>query len=112
MALSGVVLFKAGHRRISTKNSQIWRTQLFFFFFLAATADRGQLISFLPLSGWRYMIRQATGHSFAYSFNAQSPLPAAGLALLMEKGQNDWVRVKDAEFSGSEVGWGRALTAK
>lgn len=34
MALSGVVLFKAGHRRISTKNSQIWRTQLFFFFFL------------------------------------------------------------------------------
>ena len=34
MALSGVVLFKAGHRRISTKNSQIWRIQLFFFFFL------------------------------------------------------------------------------
>ena len=55
MALSGVVLFKAGHRRISTKNSQIWRIQLFFFFFsLAATADRGQLVSFLPLGGWRY----------------------------------------------------------
>lgn len=57
-------------------------------------------------------IRQATGHPFAYSFSAQSPLPAAGLALLMEKGQNDWIRVKEAELSGSEVGWGRALTAK
>ena len=32
MALSGVALFKAGHRKISTKNSQIWRTELFFFF--------------------------------------------------------------------------------
>lgn len=33
MALSGVVLFTAGHRRISTRNSQIWRTEIFFFFF-------------------------------------------------------------------------------
>lgn len=34
MALSGVALFKAGHRKISTKNSQIWRPELLFFFFL------------------------------------------------------------------------------
>lgn len=54
---------------------------------------------------------QTSGH-LASSFSAQSPLPAAGFAPWMEKIRNDWVPVKQAQLSGSEVGWGRALTAK
>lgn len=69
-------------------------------------------MSFLPPDGWQLIPHQVLGHLFAFLFSAQSPLPAVGLAPLMEKTWNDWMPVKQAQLSGSEVGPRKALTAK
>lgn len=69
-------------------------------------------MSFLPSDGWQLIPHQVLGHLFAFLFSAQSPLPAVGLAPLMEKTWNDWMPVKQAQLSGSEVGPRKALTAK
>lgn len=80
-------------------------------FLFAATAE-DTFQAFCLQVGGDWIPHQATGHPVASSFSAQSSLPAAGLAFLMEKIRNDWTPVKQTQLSGSEVGCGRALTAK
>lgn len=89
----------------------------FFFFFFAALADTEQLLSFLPTGGWQFDSHQAPGpplhlHSEHRALCLQLGGKVGGLAFLTEKIRNDWMPVKQAQLSGSEVGWGRALTAK
>lgn len=91
-----------------SKNLENW-TLFFFALLLQRTQDNSWV--FCLQVGGSLIPHQVPGHLFAFSFSAQSPLPAVGLAPLMEKIWNDWMPVKQAQLSGSEVGPGRARTA-